>query len=155
MLVDVVSNPAKLPKIAASMANNTVPLSSLRNEMGRLINPAMRELSADWREQIRNRNLITEALTDDPLPIKYDILNGEPIRDWDPFTRIFNMVSPVQLNLGDSPGRVLLRNSNYDMRMSVYSTPGNPSIDLLMNREFVLVSSKLSVNAILRRSSTS
>ena len=130
MLVDVVSNPAKLPKIAASMANNTVPLSSLRNEMGRLINPAMRELSADWREQIRNRNLITEALTDDPLPIKYDILNGEPIREWDPFTRIFNMVSPIQLNLGDSPGRVLLRNSNYDMRMSVYSTPGNPSIDL-------------------------
>jgi len=128
-LFDVFSNdPKSAQKIIASMANNTVPLSSLRNELGRLLNPQMRELSSSWDEQIRNRNLLTEGLTDDKLPIKYDILNGKPINDWHPMTRLFNMVSPVQLNLDQSPGRQLLLRSNYDMRMTVYSAPDGTSL---------------------------
>jgi hypothetical protein len=125
------NDPKKFGKIAANLANNQVPLSSLRNEIGRLINPVMRELNSGFSEQIRNRNLITEKLAgDNELPYKYDILNGEPIRNWEPMTRIFNMVSPIQFNLDQSPGRQFLLNSRFDMRTSVYTAPGNPSVDL-------------------------
>ena len=130
MLMDAFSDGSQWEKLAASIANNTLPLSSLRNEIGRVINPMMRELNNSVEETVRNRNTYLEFLAGEELPIKYDILNGEPIRDWDVPTRLFNMISPVQLNFGDSPGRQLLRNSGYDMRMSVYSTPGSPSINL-------------------------
>jgi hypothetical protein len=122
------NDPKKFEKIGASLANNTVPLSSLRNEIGRLINPQMRELSSSWDDQIRNRNLMMEGLAEEQLPIKYDILNGEPIRDWDWPTRAFNFISPVQLNFDQSPGRQLLLRSNYDLRMSVYSAPDGTSL---------------------------
>ena len=98
-LTDVLGNdPRKLEKIAGNLANNTIPLSSLRNEIGRLLNPQMRELNSGMMEQIRNRNLMFEGLTDDQLPMKYDILNGKAINDWHPLTRMFNFFSPVQLN---------------------------------------------------------
>ena len=133
LLTDLLSSkdPKAMQKIMASMMNNQVPLSSLRNEMGRLVNPVMRELTSSWTDQIRNRNLLSENIAADELPIKYDILNGEAIRDWDVPTRLFNMISPVQLNFGDSAGRQLLRQSNYNVRMTVYSTPGATPISLV------------------------
>ena len=62
-----------------SIMNNIVPMSSLRNEFGRIINPYMRELNADIFESIRNRNLASEYLATDPLPFKYDMLTGKPL----------------------------------------------------------------------------
>ena len=88
----------------------------------------MRELNADFLESIRNRNLISEHMTPDQLPVKYDILNGKPINDWDFPTRVFNMFSPVNFNLVQSPGRTLLFNSNYDMRLSVMYSPTGVSL---------------------------
>ena len=57
-----------------------------------------------------------ELIADEPLPIKYDILTGEPIRNWNLPTRLFNAFSPVTINPDYSPGRALLFNSGYDMR---------------------------------------
>ena len=116
--------PGSWEKIIAGLANNTIPLSSLRNEIGKVINPHMKELNSGIQDAIRNRNLITEGL--DPeggLPTKYDMLNGQPIRDWDFPTRMFNMFSPFSINLDQNEGRKLLFNSGYDMRMSTYSSP--------------------------------
>ena len=93
----------------------------------------MKELSSSIWDQIRNRNQGTELLAAQPLPAKYDLLNGEPIKDWDLPTSLFNAVSPVQFNLDDSPGRELLFNSQYDMRLSVMSAPSNPPISLREN----------------------
>ena len=115
--------PGQGPRILASLANNTVPLSGLRNELGRLFTPYMREINSGIVQSIRNRNLITEQFTDTPLPIKYDLLNGKPLKDWDFLTRAFNAVSPVSLNLVQSPGRQLLFNSGYDLRLSTYYAP--------------------------------
>ena len=123
-LVDLLSlQPGQGEKIMASLMNNQVPLSSLRNELGRLFNPYMKELNAGFLDNIRNRNQLSEGLTKDPLPIKYDMLNGKPINDWDFPTRMFNMLSPVTLRLDQGPGRALLFNSGYDMRITAYSTP--------------------------------
>ena len=82
-----------------------------------------RELGSDLQSSIRNRNLITEGIAIEPLPIKYDILTGKPIKDHNFPTRMFNAISPVNFNLDYSPGRELLFNSKYDMRTSTYSAP--------------------------------
>ena len=123
-LVDLFSGePYQAQRILGNLANNTVPMAGLRNEIGKLINPQMRELSSSIGDAVRNRNLLTESMTDKPLPVRYDILNGEPIRDWDAPTRLWNAFSPVNINFDDSPGRQLLFNSNYDMRLSTMSAP--------------------------------
>jgi hypothetical protein len=128
-LVDLTNGEAyQAQKIIGNLINNQVPLAGLRNELGKLITPYNRELSASIFDAVRNRNLGSEQLAGEALPIKYDILTGEPIRDDDFMTRMFNSVSPVQFNFDDSPGRDLLFASNYDMRLSVMSAPGNISL---------------------------
>ena len=116
--------PGSWESIIAGLANNTMPMSSLRNELGKVLNPGMKELNSGILQSIRNRNQYAEGL--DPeggLPTKYDMLNGQPIRDWDFPTRMFNMFSPFSINLDQGAGRKLLFESGYDMRMSTYSSP--------------------------------
>ena len=104
--VDLFSGqPGQQQRIVASLMNNTLPLSSLRNEIGKVLTPYTRELGSDIESSIRNRNLISENVAFDPLPIKYDILTGRPIKDHNFMTRMFNAVSPVNFNLDYSPGR--------------------------------------------------
>ena len=122
--VDLFSGqPGQSNRIIASLMNNTVPLSGLRNEIGKVLTPYTRELGSDLQSSIRNRNLITENIAVDPLPIKYDILTGKPIKDHDFVTRMFNAFSPVNFNLDYSEGREFLFNSGYDMRTSTYTAP--------------------------------
>ena len=122
--VDLFSGqPGQQQRIIASLMNNTVPLAGLRNEIGKVLTPYTRELGSDIGDSIRNRNLVTENIATDPLPIKYDILTGKPIKDHNFVTRMFNAVSPVNFNLDYSEGRQLLFNSGYDMRSSTYSAP--------------------------------
>ena len=122
--VDLFSGaPGQQDRIIASLMNNTLPLSSLRNEIGKVLTPYTRELGSDIGDSIRNRNLITENIAGDPLPIKYDILTGRPIKDHIFPVRMFNAISPVNFNLDYSEGRELLFNSGYDMRTSTYSAP--------------------------------
>ena len=120
--------PGQAERILAALANNQIPLAGLRNEMGKLFVPHMREIGSGIDQSIRNRNLIMEMTTGDPLPIKYDMLNGQPIRNYDFFTRAFNAVSPVSLNLSVSPGRQFLFESGYDLRMSTYYAPDGTNL---------------------------
>ena len=115
--------PGQAERIIANVANNTIPLSGLRNELGKVFTPYMRELGSGIDQAIRNRNLISENLPGEDLPIKYDMLNGRPIKDWDPMTRMFNALSPISFNLDSTPGRKLLFDSGYDLRLSTYYSP--------------------------------
>ena len=117
-IVDFLSGePGQIELMAAGLVNNVVPLGGLRNEIGKVINPYMKELNREFDDQVRNRNQASELLAgDNALPIKYDILTGEPIRNWNLPTRLFNAFSPVTINPDYSPGRALLFNSGYDMR---------------------------------------
>jgi len=123
--VDLFSGkPGQQNRMIASLLNNQIPLAGLRNEVGKLFTPHMRELNSGWGDAIRNRNLITENIAGGgALPIKYDMLNGRPVREYDFVTRMFNVFSPVQLNLDQGPGRKLLFDSGYDLRMSTYYGP--------------------------------
>ncbi len=122
-------DPKKLEKVGAALMNNTMPLAGLRNEIGKVLNPHMKELNSGFADQIRNRNLFMEGLAgEEQLATKYDILTGRPIRDWDPLTRMYNAISPIALNFDSSPGRQLLMNSNYDLRMSTLTAPDGTSL---------------------------
>ena len=122
--VDLFSgSPGQQSRIIAGLLNNTVPLAGLRNEIGKLFTPHMKELGSGIGDAIRNRNLISEGLAGQPLPAKFDMLNGKPIRNHDFVTRMWNMFIPVSLNLDQGPGRKLLFDSGYDLRMSTYYAP--------------------------------
>jgi|TARA_A200000159_G_scaffold159879_1_gene179130 hypothetical protein len=129
-LVDLMSmQEGKLGNVGANLFNAVVPLSAARNDFGKIITPYMRELNSGIGDAVRNRNKASEKLTDAPLPIKYDMLNGQPLQDWNPIHRIINAVTPLSIyGDSDTAGRKLLRESNYDIRRSTFSAPGN--IDL-------------------------
>jgi len=128
-LVDLAAGrPGQVERIAASITNNTIPLAGLRNEMGKLLTPHMREINSGVFQSYRNRNLFAEYLPGRDLPIKYDLLNGRPIKEYDFMTRAFNSVSPVSLNLDRSEGRNFLFNSGYDLRMSTYYAPDGTNL---------------------------
>ena len=112
-------------KVLAQLANNQVPLASLRGSVGKILTPYFRELDNDFASTIRNRNLTTENLTGDPLPIKSDILNGKPLRDWNFWERSWAELNPFGMSIEDEPsaGRQLLEQSMYGrlpVRVSQY-----------------------------------
>jgi len=123
----------QIGRISGSLINNSVPLAGLRNELGKLFTPYMRELNSGVIQSIRNRNTFFEGLTGinplaNPLPIKYDMLNGRAIDDWDFMTRAYNATSPISLNLEQSPGRAFLFDSGYDLRQSTYYAPDSTNL---------------------------
>jgi len=124
------AKPGQGQRIVAGLANNTVPLSGIRNELGKLFTPHMREINSGVLQSIRNRNLITEQIAGRgrDLPIKYDLLNGKPLKDWDFMTRAYNAVSPIPLNLEQSPGRQLAWESGHDMRQSIFFAPDGTNL---------------------------
>ena len=128
--VDLFSGkPGQQNRIIANLMNNApIPLAGLRNEIGKLFVPHMRELNTGIGDALRNRNLTSELLPGPDLPIKYDILNGRPVRDWDFLTRAFNMVSPIALNLDHSDGRKFLFASGYDIRTSTFYSPNGDDL---------------------------
>ncbi len=129
-LVDLTAGrPGQVERIVASITNNTVPLAALRNEMGKLLSPHMREINSGVFQSWQNRNLATEVLPGiEGLPIKYDMLNGQPLKKHDFMTRAFNMISPIQLNMDQSPGRQFLFNSGYDLRISTFYAPDGTNL---------------------------
>ena len=141
-LVDIVGgNPHQAPKILGSLANNTVPLGGLRNEIGKVWSPHMRELSSDVGDAIRNRNLATEGLSADPLPIKYSMMDGEPLRDYDFLTRIVQSVLPVTFNLDYNEAQQILFAGGFDKTLSTFYSPtginltNSPRIRSMFQRE--------------------
>ena len=125
----VAGKPGQAERIIASIANNQVPLAGLRNELGKLFTPYTRELKSGIGQSIRNRNLVTEQLAGEPLPIKYDMLTGRPIRDHDFMTRAFNMFSPVHFNLDHGEGKNFLFKSGYDLRIATYFSPDGDDLN--------------------------
>jgi len=130
-LTDLFSdNPKKLERIASNILNGFVPSSTLRSDVGKVLNPYMKELNSDFEDTLRNRNQLMEYIADeeDRLPIKYDILNGRPINDWDAPTRLFNFISPVQLNFDQSLGRQFLFRSQFNINLATATAPDGTSL---------------------------
>ena len=116
-------NGAAAMRFASSFGNNMVPLGSLRNELGKLMYPGLRQIRAELGENLRNRNAWLDAF--DPsrsLPPLVDPIDGKPVgyqENW--FIRMFNM-GPIEIHDKPSKERKFLIdiefNSSPTMNMS-------------------------------------
>ena len=122
-----------VPRAAANIVNNQIPLAGLRNEIGKVFSPGMRELESGFWQSIGNRNLWADLVTKDQfLPYRYDILSGEKLRDWDPMTRLVNAVLPINVHIGaTNETRELLMRSGINLAQTFNSGPNG---QLLENR---------------------
>ena len=117
-------------RVLANFANNQVPLSGLRNEIGKLVSPGMRELETGFWQSIGNRNLYADLITRDGfMPYKYDILNGEKIRAWDPMTRLVNGILPFNINVGTNETRELLMRSGVNLVTAFNTGPDGQRLE--------------------------
>ena len=120
--------PGQPARIISGFANNQIPLAGIRNDLGKIFTPYTRELNSGIIDSIRNRNLLSENLPGQDLPIKYDLLNGRPIKNWDFITRAYNAFIPINFNLTPSLGRTFLFKSGYDIRLSVLYSPNGDNL---------------------------
>jgi len=122
----------------ANISNNQLPWGGMRNEIGKLLSPGMRELDNGIANSLRNRNLYTDLFTgpDNKLPYRYDILNGTKINDHDFMTRAFNAVSPFQMNLGSTPTRELFFRSGIDAKTTFNTGPNGEVLTPKMKSKY-------------------
>lgn len=125
------SNGQRLPSVAANLVNNQVPLAGMRNELGKLLSPGMRELEEGFVDGIRNRNLYLDLVAgkDGKLPYRYDILNGQPLNDNVPLVRLMNAVNPFYVNPATNPTRELLFRSGIDLKLTFNTGPEGESLE--------------------------
>jgi hypothetical protein len=119
----------KAPQIAANLLNNQVPLSSMRNEIGKLLSPGMRELEAGFQQSIYNRNLYVDLIPGNTPNYRYDILNGQPLQDYDLPVRLWNSISPFMVNPTVTPTRDLLFRSGVDLKLTFNTGPNKESLE--------------------------
>ena len=119
------------PRVAANFVNSQVPLSGLRNEIGKILSPGMRELESGFWQSVQNRNLWADVVNKDgKLPYRYDVLNGEPLRDWIPLTRLVNAMLPINLNVGTTnETRELLMRSGLNLKQTFNTGPSGEDLE--------------------------
>ena len=119
------------PRVAANFVNSQVPLSGLRNEIGKILSPGMRELESGFWQSVQNRNLWADVVNKDgKLPYRYDVLNGEPLRDWIPLTRLVNGLLPINLNVGTTnETRELLMRSGLNLKQTFNTGPNGEDLE--------------------------
>jgi len=129
------SRGADTNRVLGSFLNYQLPLGSARNEIGKIFSPGMRELESGILQSIGNRNLWVDLLGDGKsiLPYKYDILSGEKIKSYDPWTRFHNAVSPFQINIGTTPTREFLFRSGLNLKQTFNTGPDGQSLRHLPN----------------------
>jgi hypothetical protein len=125
------SQGADAPRVAANFVNNQIPLGSMRNEIGKLLSPGMRELESGFWQSIGNRNLWADVVTKGQmLPYRYDQLNGEILRDWQPITRLTNAILPFNVNIGTSnETRELLFRSGVNLKQTFNTGPNGENLE--------------------------
>ena len=97
-------NGAAAMRFATSFGNNLVPLGSLRNEIGKVLYPGLRQLRGEFDEMLRNRNAWLDAADRNrALPPLVDPIDGKPVgyqENW--FIRMFNL-GPIKIH--DKPSK--------------------------------------------------
>jgi len=138
----LMGNGAAASRFASNFLNNTLPLGSLRNELGQALFPGLRQVRSELDEGIRNRNAWLDAF--DPtrkLPPLVDPVDGKRVgRETNWFIRAFNAYSPIKITSEPSKERQFLIdiefNSSPMMKMSIAGA-------VLENHEISLINSKM------------
>jgi hypothetical protein len=104
-MLDVVrGDGSAMNRWAAGFVSSFAPLSGLRNEAGRVISPAYRELDNELGQLIRNRNRFLDPIdTEGALPVAPDWLTGKPIGYSDnPWLNFRNGATPFKVREADA-----------------------------------------------------
>ena len=118
------------PRALANLANNQIPLSGMRNEIGKVLSPGMRELESGFWQSIGNRNLWADVVTPgEMLPYRYDILDGSKLKDWNPIVRLVNAILPISLNVGTNETREMLFRSGLNLKQTFNTGPNGESLE--------------------------
>jgi len=142
-------NGAAASRWATSFGNNFAPLGSLRNELGKIMYPQLRQIRSQLDDNLRNRNAWLDAF--DPeraLPSVVDPIDGQEIskeNNW--FLRVFNR-GPMKVTSLPSKERQFLIdiefNSSPTMRMSQRGV-------VLENHEITAINSKIGEQGIYKK----
>ena len=134
-------NGAAASRWATSFGNNFAPLGSLRNELGRVMYPQLRQIRSELDDHLRNRNAWLDAF--DPersLPSVVDPIDGKEVGKEDNwFLRVWNR-GPIKITSNPSKERQFLidieYNSSPNMRVSQRGV-------VLENHEITAINSKM------------
>jgi hypothetical protein len=119
-------NPAAVARWGSSFASSLLPLSGARNELGRLMSPALREVNQELWQLFHNRNKFVDVVNPDAgLPIAYDWMDGKPVGYPESFwTRMWNAVMPMKVSEGISPEKQFLIDVEYDSQPTFAKAQG-------------------------------
>jgi hypothetical protein len=135
---------------ASSFGNAILPLSGQRNELGRVMNPTLREIKAELGDSIRNRNNWLDAF--DPqgaLPESYDFIDGNKIRYPENFfVRAWNAYSPMKRHDNPSELHTFLQKIEYNANPQMNSSTGGVE---LTNTERSAIFSKMGEQGVFKR----
>ena len=134
-------NGAAATRFLSSFGNNLVPLGSLRNEIGKVMYPQLRQIRSELDDNLRNRNAWLDAF--DPsraLPSVVDPVDGTEIGKEDNwFLRVWNR-GPLKVTSQPSKERQFLIDIEYNsspvLRMSQRGA-------VLENHEVTAINSKI------------
>ena len=116
---DVLSgNPAAAARWGASFGSSLLPLSGFRNELGRLMQPELREVDQELMQLFQNRNRFLDVFNPHSgLPTAYDWIDGKPVGYTEGFfNRLWNAYMPMKVADGLSEERQFLVDIEYDAR---------------------------------------
>ena len=142
-------NGAAAARWSTSFGNNFAPAGSLRNEIGKLLYPQLRQIRSELDDHLRNRNAWLDTV--DPtraLPSVVDPIDGKEIGKEDNwFLRVFNR-GPMKVTSQPSKERQFLIdiefNSSPTMRMSQRGV-------VLENHEITAINSKIGEQGIYKQ----
>ena len=96
-------------------------------QLGNLINPGVRQAESDMLSQIRKKwSILDAAGIGEPLPFKYDIVEGGKINAED---FIFKGILPFKMSPSGGPEKDLLIESEFDVQPSFTSSLGGVPYD--------------------------
>ena len=134
---------------SSSFVNNILPLSGLRNELGKVMYPGLRQLRSEFDDNIRNRNAWLDAF--DPsnaLPPVVDPIDGKKVgyqEDWR--IRFFNM-GPVKIHDKPSKERQFLIDIEFNHSPTINMSQRGV---VLENHEITAINSKIGEMGIYQK----
>ena len=116
-------NPGAWRRWSASFGSSLLPMSGLRNQIGKALEPGVRELESDLGDAWQNRNRWIDALNPAAkLPKAYDWVDGREVGNMGFWTNAWNALSPMKVADGMSPEREFLIDVEYDARPTFHKS---------------------------------
>ena len=143
-------NGAAAARFATSFGNILVPLGSLRNELGKLLYPGLRQIRSEFGELLRNRNAWLDSV--DPsrsLPKVLDPVDGKEVGKEDNwFLRMIN-IGPVKVHSKPSKESQFLIDIEFNSSPTMNISQNGA---VLENHEITAINSKIGEMGVWKRS---